>query len=108
MAFQYYDRQLLVAIHEHQRKMERMLVIMGAGMDALIAAVDHNANATDSLSDEVAQAVDWIKNHNADNDPALAALAVRLEEKNAKAVKAKEDLDAATSVVEASGGAATP
>ena len=85
-----------------------MITAMGKGFDDLVAAVDHNANATDALSDEVAEAIDWIKNHNDSNDPALADLAKRLEEKNAKAVKAKEDLDAATKVVEASGGAATP
>jgi len=83
-----------------------MIIIMAKGMDDLVKAVDGNAAATDALSDEVQEAIDWIKNHS-DNDPALAALAARLEEKNAKAVKAKEDLDAATAAVEASGGPAT-
>ena len=122
MAFSDNDRQLLELIHDHQHSMMRILNAMGKGFDALVAAVDNNANATDHLSDsvsalndEVAQAVDWMKNHAAENnDPALAEMAARLEAKtaktkedDAKAVKAKEDLDAATTVVEASGGAAT-
>ena len=107
MAFTYADRQLLDGIHNHLHTIERMLIIMAQGMDRLVAAVDNNAVATDALSDEVQEAIDWIKNH-ADNDPALLALATRLEEKNAKAVDAKVKLDAATAAVEASGGPATP
>lgn len=98
--------QWLDRISSEQQTIKRMLVIMGKGMDDLVAAVDNNANATDALSDEVKEAIDWIKSHG-DNDPELAALAARLEEKNAVAVKAKEDLDAATAQVEASGGPAT-
>ncbi len=79
---------------------------MAKGMDALVAAVDDNAKATDALSDEVQEAIDWIKNHS-DNDPELKALADRLEEKNKKANRAKEDLDKATSSVDASGGPST-
>ena len=109
-------------IERNQLTLIRMITAMGKGFDDLVAAVDNNANATDHLSDsvselndEVAQAVDWMKNHAAENnDPALAAMAARLDEKtaktveaDAKAMKAKEDLDAATTVVEASGGSAT-
>ena len=110
-------------LERNQLTIMRMIKAMGAGFDALVAAVDNNANATDHLSDsvsalndEVAQAVDWMKNHASENnDPELAAMAARLDEKtaktveaDAKAVKAKVDLDAATTVVEASGGPATP
>lgn len=90
---------------EHQHTIIRMLVIMAKGMDALVTAIENNAAATDALSDEVQEAIDWINSH-ADTDPALHALAVRLEEKNAKANKAKADLDAATATVAASGGPA--
>lgn len=103
MAFTYADRQLLVELHEHQHTIMRMLIIMGKGFDALVAAVDNNANATDALSDEVQEAIDYIKNHS-DNDPKLEELAKRLEEKNVKANRAKDDLDKATAAVEASGG----
>jgi len=106
MGFTYADRQMLEALHEHQHRLERMMIIMAKGMDALVAAVDNNANATDALSDEVQEAIDYIKSHS-DNDPALFALAARLEEKNAKANKAKDDLDKATAAVEASGGPVT-
>jgi hypothetical protein len=106
LAFNNADRLLLAAIDEHQHTIMGVLNIMAKGMDALVAAVDNNAKATDSLSDEVQEAIDYIKNHS-DNDPALFALAARLEEKNAKANSAKDDLDKATAAVDASGGPAT-
>jgi hypothetical protein len=96
LAFNSADRQLLTTIDEHLYTIERMLIIMSKGMDALVSAVNNNATATDALSAEVQEAAEWIKKHSEDNDPALLALAARLEEKNAKANKAKEDLDKAT------------
>jgi hypothetical protein len=96
MAFNNTDRTILTSIDEHQHTIIRMLITMSKGMDALVSAVHNNATSTDALSAEVQEAVEWIKNHSEDNDPALLALAARLEEKNAKANKAKEDLDSAT------------
>lgn len=103
MSFNYADRQMLTAMDNHLHTIERILILMAKGMDALVAAVDNNANATDALSDEVQEAIDYIKNHS-DNDPKLEELAKRLEEKNTKANRAKDDLDKATAAVEASGG----
>jgi hypothetical protein len=96
LAFNNADRTVLTSIEEDLHSIIRMLIIMSKGMDALVSAVDNNATATDALSAEVQEAVEWIKNHSEDNDPALLALAARLEEKNAKANKAKDDLDSAT------------
>ena len=108
MAFTYADRQLLVTLHEHQHNIERMLIIMAKGMDALVEAINGNSTATDALSDEVAVVIDWIKNHEHAEDPALQAMADRLAAKNAQALKAKDDLAAAVDSVSASGGPATP
>jgi len=89
----------------HLHTIIRNQQIMGAALDRLTAAVDGNSVATDALSDEVTVAIDYIKNHEAaSNDPELLALAARLEEKNAKADKAKADLDASMQAVSASGG----
>jgi hypothetical protein len=85
------------------------LRLMGEALDKLTKAVDDNGVATDALADEVSVAIDYIKNHPASsNDPELLALAARLDEKNAKAVAAKDALDAAVNVVASSGGVATP
>lgn len=91
----------------HLHTIMKGLTLMSAALDRLTAAVDANGNATDALSDEVAVAIDYIKNHPAaGNDPELLALAARLEEKNAKAVDAKNALDVAVGGVSASGGPA--
>ena len=87
----------------------RRITLMTAALDRLTQAVDGNSAATDALSDEVQVAIDYIKAHPAaGNDPELLALAARLVDKNAKAVAAKDALEASMAVVSASGGPATP
>ncbi len=98
----------LVVLDDHLHALMKGQKTMTAALDKLTAAVDSNAVATDQLSDEVQVAIDYIKAHPAaGNDPELLALAARLEEKNAKAVAAKDALDAAVNAVSASGGPAT-
>jgi hypothetical protein len=99
----------LAILDGHLHTIMKGMNIVTEALEKLTAAVDANGVATDGLADEVTVAIDYIKNHPAaNNDPELLALAGRLEEKNAKAVAAKDALDAAVNVVSASGGPATP
>ncbi len=83
-------------LDQHLHCIIRKLNIMGAAFDRLSAAVDANSAVTDDLSAEVAETIDYIKNHpHASDDPKLMALADKLEAKNAEAVKVKDDLDKA-------------
>jgi hypothetical protein len=96
-------------IDQHLHTIIRMQNTMSDTLDRLTAAVDANGVATDALSDEVTVAIDYIKSHPAvTDDPELLALAMRLEDKNAKAVEAKDALTAAVNTVSSSGGLATP
>jgi hypothetical protein len=96
----------LGVLDQHLHTIMRNQQTMSQVLDQLTAAVDANGAATDSLSDSVAIAVDYIKNHpTAGNDPELLALLGKVEADNTKALAAKDALDQAVSAVSASGGA---